>query len=657
MDKRPEISVIMPVYNGARFLKEAIDSILCQTFSDFELIILNDASTDDSEKIILTFNDKRIRYFKNLTNLGLIDTLNKGLQESQGSFIARMDQDDISLSTRFQKQLDYLTTNKNVSLVATKLVLIGEKGEDRGFWNDDFDTTSTDEIKTLMPKVNCIGHPTIMAVADVMKKYGYNRSFKNSEDWGLWLTLLSEGYIIAKIDEVLVKYRIHQGGTTVSENKINVSKKIIGFKRKYVLNKIRGFNFKGIDKKVFRYWCIDFAKYYLPSFYTSIIKYIQTDFSELRKQKKHFYDVFSAFPKDTGSLFFFPFYHIGGAENVHLDIVNAVKHTKPLILFSSHSGSNTLLKHFKEAAPTLNIDQLLIWPGTRANVIKKLTMACEQNKSMVLFSSNSKFYYEFLKNKPSFTKAIDLIHAFMHEHELSISSEGWSLPVVDKLDHRVIINKRTGKDLEKLYKKQNVSNEFLKRIVYIPNFVEVNEKPLKDNSVAIKLLYVGRGTAEKRVPLLAMIAKQLKQNGSNIEFHFIGDVLNVIPHDLRQFCIIHGEIKDKEKLHQLYSGAHILALASTREGFPLVIMEGMMHALIPISSNVGGISDHVNDSNGILINEIEPFIFCDTFVKEVTKLISDKKRMKELGDNAYEYAVKNFKKENFIKSYKELFNG
>lgn len=647
----------MPVYNGGVFLKEAISSVLNQSYPNFELILLNDGSTDNSEQVILSFSDERIRYIKIEKNGGLINTLNAGLKESRGMFIARMDQDDISLPSRFQKQIDYLNLHPEVAVVSSKLMLIDENGIDKGYWNDDYETTTADEIKIRMPKLNCIGHPTVMMRTKIIKQFGYNKHYKNSEDWALWLTLLSNEYVISKIDEVLVKYRIHEQGTTVGENKINVNKKIIKFKRRYVFNKLVTLNFKGLDIKVFRYWIIDMMKYYLPSLHALVIKFLQTNYKQFRIQKKEFSAVFDKFPNEIGSLFFFPFYHLGGAENVHLDIVNAVKKTKPLILFTEYSSSNTLLKEFKLVATTLNINQLLIWPRTRAKVTEKIRRACEQNKKMFLFSSNSWFYYEFLKCKPSTTKAIDLIHAFMHQHEFAISSEGWSLPVVDKLDYRVIINKKTGKDLENLYKNNNVPQELLERIIYIPNFVERNDKPDKNNSGPTIIVYVGRGTSEKRVHLLATIAKRLIEHGALIEFHFIGDLVNSIPHSLTQFCIIHGEIKDKNKLHQLYSNAHILAMASTREGFPLVIMEAMMHAVIPITTNVGGISDHVNASNGVLINEIEASDFCDAFVEETLKLIADKEKMRKLSDCAYEYALKNFSKEQFVNSYKELFNG
>ena len=99
----PVVTVLMPVYNGAAYLREAMDSILHQTYHDFEFLIINDGSTDESENIIHSYQDSRIRYLKNETNIRLIATLNKGLKEASGKYIVRMDADDISVSSRNRK--------------------------------------------------------------------------------------------------------------------------------------------------------------------------------------------------------------------------------------------------------------------------------------------------------------------------------------------------------------------------------------------------------------------------------------------------------------------------------------------------------------------------------------------------------------------------
>ena len=109
--KNPLVSILMPVYNSEKYLREAIKSILNQTFTNFELIIINDGSTDNSLKIIKSFKDNRIKIIKNKGNLGLIKTLNKGIDLAQGKYIARMDADDIAMPKRLEKQIAFFNEN------------------------------------------------------------------------------------------------------------------------------------------------------------------------------------------------------------------------------------------------------------------------------------------------------------------------------------------------------------------------------------------------------------------------------------------------------------------------------------------------------------------------------------------------------------------
>lgn len=635
-------------------MREAIASILEQTFSDLELVVINDGSTDNSKAIIHSFSDARIVYLENARNLGLIATLNKGITACRGAFIARMDADDISLPQRLQKQLDYLKLHSDVAVLATRLVLINSGGKETGCWNDDFETLSREEIRGRMPRLNCIGHPTVMVRAAIIKRFGYNKKFKAAEDWGLWLTLLAEHHTIAKLDETLLKYRQHDMGTMVNANKDNVSRRIIRFKRSYLLDKLFRFRLKAFDAQVARYLLIDSLKYYFPFAYSFLIKLAGTRFRELLRQLSAFNRVFNHFPADSTAIFFFPFYHLGGAEKVHAEIVEAVRHTRPVVLFTSSSASNTLLPAFKKNARTLEIEQLLIWPFIKKKVIRKLDAACAMQPRMTLFSSNSRFYYDYLSKTAQQTKALDLVHAFMHPHE--DSAEKWSLPVVEKLSTRVVINTKTAGDLERQYRENSIPPEMSRRILYISNYVNFYDKPAKDMSGLIKLLYVGRGTSEKRVHLLARIASEIKKDNLPVEFHFAGDVAAAIPGQYLQDCILHGEVRDEQQLHELYSACHILAMASTREGFPIVIMEGMMHGLATITSAVGGIPQHVSSGeNGILIHDLEPDAFVAAFKKELAQLLSNRQKLSGLGNNAYHYASSNFNKQHFTEAYNRLF--
>src|SRR5688572_25455679 len=129
-----EISVILPVYNAEKYLRDAIQSILNQTFTDFELIIINDGSTDESERIINSFSDKRIRYIRNDKNLGLIETLNKAVHLAAGPYIARMDSDDISEMNRLEIQLAELKKNKGFQMICSPILGITAGGKQRDHW-------------------------------------------------------------------------------------------------------------------------------------------------------------------------------------------------------------------------------------------------------------------------------------------------------------------------------------------------------------------------------------------------------------------------------------------------------------------------------------------------------------------------------------------
>src|SRR2546423_6687976 len=125
---RPRVSVLMPVYDVAKYLREAIDSILGQTFTDFEFIIIDDASTDRSAEIINSYNDPRIRFIQNEKNVGLIATLNRGLDLAYGEYLARMDQDDVSLPERLAKQVAFMETASDVAASGTWARDIDDKG-------------------------------------------------------------------------------------------------------------------------------------------------------------------------------------------------------------------------------------------------------------------------------------------------------------------------------------------------------------------------------------------------------------------------------------------------------------------------------------------------------------------------------------------------
>lgn len=202
----PKISVLMPVYNGERYVKEAINSILKQTFKDFELIIIDDGSIDGSVEIIKSYcNDKRIRLIKNEKNLGLKETRNRLVAESKGQYLAMMDCDDVSLPKRFEKQYDFLESNSEYGMVGAWVSIINKNGKSTGeIWKFP---SNSDEITASLLFENCFAHSAVIIRKSIFPEDGYR--YNTAEDYDLWARI-SFNNKICNLKEVLILYRIHQ---------------------------------------------------------------------------------------------------------------------------------------------------------------------------------------------------------------------------------------------------------------------------------------------------------------------------------------------------------------------------------------------------------------------------------------------------------------
>lgn len=218
----------MPVFNGASFVGEAIQSILAQTFRDFEFLIINDGSTDRSVDIINAFNDSRIRLIHNELNLGLIDTLNKGLQLARGEYIARMDADDISLPVRLERQIAYLDSNIEVGVCGTGIRYFGA---DDAVW---LPPEKDSEIRSLLIFNSTFAHPTVVFRKSYLDKnhLRYNPENVHAEDYGLWVA--SARYMkFANINEILLLYRLHE--TSASRSNQSAQQKSADLIREKIL--------------------------------------------------------------------------------------------------------------------------------------------------------------------------------------------------------------------------------------------------------------------------------------------------------------------------------------------------------------------------------------------------------------------------------------
>lgn len=211
----PKISVILPVYNASLFLKKAIDSIINQTYTDWELIIVNDGSTDNSEDIIVNYSDNRIKYSRNETNSGLITTLNKAITLCSGKYIARMDADDISLPSRFESQLSFLERNTEYAMCGTFARIIDQEDKITG---KIVHVTDNDYLKVNMLFSVPFVHPSIMIRKDILETELFDKEYLHAEDFDLW-TRIARKHKVANIPDFLLKYRWHNSNVSVTNSK------------------------------------------------------------------------------------------------------------------------------------------------------------------------------------------------------------------------------------------------------------------------------------------------------------------------------------------------------------------------------------------------------------------------------------------------------
>lgn len=195
----------MPVFNAQRFVKKAIQSVLDQTYKDFELIIIDDCSTDASRKMTQSFKDKRIIYTRNEENLGVTKSLNRALQIAKGEFIARLDADDIANPQRFTKQISFFNTHRNIGVVGSWVALVDEGGKFIGVKKYPL---RYENIKRAAVLYNPLNHSSVMMRRSIIKRYGrYDEQLNGAEDYDLWLRILPYTKI-ENIPEPLINYRL-----------------------------------------------------------------------------------------------------------------------------------------------------------------------------------------------------------------------------------------------------------------------------------------------------------------------------------------------------------------------------------------------------------------------------------------------------------------
>lgn len=207
----PIVSVTMPVYNAARYIRETIESLLAQTFTSFEIVIVNDASQDESESIIHSFQDPRIRYFTNEVNSGIVATRNRCVQEARGKYIAILDNDDIALPDRLEKQVQFLEQHPDFGVCGSFWEIIDGAGHKLARVESPI---QAGPLKTFLLFNNCYCAATVMFRASLLKKHQYEKGSDMIEDFNLYQRVYPETQF-GMLPLVLAQYRAHGNNESI----------------------------------------------------------------------------------------------------------------------------------------------------------------------------------------------------------------------------------------------------------------------------------------------------------------------------------------------------------------------------------------------------------------------------------------------------------
>jgi glycosyltransferase involved in cell wall biosynthesis len=358
----------------------------------------------------------------------------------------------------------------------------------------------------------------------------------------------------------------------------------------------------------------------------------------------------SLLPFRNGSslFFFFPFLHVGGAERVHADIVNCFAERRPWVLFTKRSENSSFRALYSLKARLFNCWALLKYGyplsvGIAAGFVNR-------HRKPVVFGSNSLFYYLLIPWLKPDVRCIDLLHAF------GGGAEYFSLHAADRLDSRVVISDGMPAELDRLYRTHGLDPSLLERVVTIENMVRLPDRlPEKGERACLRVLYVGRGTGEKRVHLVGMAASRCREKGIAAEFTLVGDLEAAVEPADRESCRFLGEVADPSAMVRLYAEADVLLITSSREGFPLVVMEAMARGVVPVCTRVGGIDRHVlHGINGFLVENGEEGKIVDDVVAALGILSRDGELLGKLSRAAFDHACDSFGPEKFRSAYRNL---
>lgn len=358
---------------------------------------------------------------------------------------------------------------------------------------------------------------------------------------------------------------------------------------------------------------------------------------------------------NSAYVFFFDRYSLGGAQKVHLDILESLDDQNKSVFFTRHSP-NAVMKAAFEAAPKTTCSDIHFWCDNllfRLFYVHYWAFYLNRHKGLVLLSANSTFFYDLLPWLHADIFKIELLHNFTYGKK---GMEAFGLANYQYLNLRLTVDAFTQQNIWQQYQEHRVPDHFKQRVLKIEPGVDVVTPNALKQEKPLVVLYAGRSGAQKRVWLIDQIAAHCYNQSLPVVFHFAGDAEDDLSQLVKEKSVLHGQLSAPQQMKALYQMAHVVILTSAYEGFPMVIKEGMANGCIPLVTALPGNTSHLRErENALLIFEVAQE---DAVVREgitqINWLLENTAARTQLSERCHHYALTNFSRAHFIEQYRDL---
>lgn len=359
--------------------------------------------------------------------------------------------------------------------------------------------------------------------------------------------------------------------------------------------------------------------------------------------------LFSRQRNPGGVFFFFRTADFGGAERVHAQIVQGAQDLQPWVYFTERGNENGFLGEYRGAGRVIRPWRLAggrilsrLYAGYLAGLISR-------HRHAVVFGSHCSLAYALVPLLSPHVRCVDLRHAFDAAHE------EWALQFVPRLNARVVISLEHNRLRKELYRAQGLSGELAARSVVIENGISMGRRDTHDfHAPTLEVVFVGRAAPEKRVYLVGRIATECRKRALNLRFTLVGPIPEWVEPEDRAHCEFRGVVLDPTVMRRIYEQSHLLLLTSSSEGMPLVVQEAMAHAVVPISTRCGALHEHLDGTNGCIVENGDEARIVREVVGILERLLAQREELAAMSLRAWEYAQARFTAPGFAAAYRQV---